>query len=176
MGLRLSLSSILLGVLVADLVGQITTEEPYERCGCDHRQDDQAELGEFELEAENNGSSVLRRGRERADEDGVEGDDPEDVGEEGGLDGLDDGAPAEVPLERNGEESEVVLVGAIAVAGVVETGPNLTGAQGEDRPSSCSSMLDAFRNIRMDGITYQVRLESAPIESRGRRRSLQSKQ
>lgn len=76
MRLRLSLSSILLGVLVADLVGQITTEEPYERCGCDHRQDDQAELGEFELEAENNGSSVLRRGRERADEDGVEGDDP----------------------------------------------------------------------------------------------------
>lgn len=146
MRLRLSLSSVLLGVLVADLVGQITTEEPHERCGGDHRQDDQAELSEFELEAENDGSSVLRRGRERADEDGVQGDDPEDVGEEGGLDSLDDGAPAEVPLERNGEEPEVILVGTVPVAGVVETGPYLAGAQGEDRPSSCISMLDAFRN------------------------------
>lgn len=137
MCLRLSLSSVALGVLVADLVGQVPTEEPDERGSGDHRQDDQPQLGELELETQNNGRGILCRGREGTDEDGVEGDDPEDVGEEGGLDGLDDGAPAQVPLEWDREEAEVVLVGAITVPGVVQAGPNLAGAEGVDCTSSC---------------------------------------
>lgn len=144
--LRLSLSSVPLGVLVADLVGQVSTEEPDERSSGDHRQDDQAQLGELELETENNGRGVLCRGREGTNEDGVEGDDPEDVGEEGGLDGLDDGAPAQVPLEGDREKAEVVLVGAVTVPGVVQTGPNLTRAEGVDCTSSCISVLDPLDN------------------------------
>lgn len=140
--LGLSPPPVFLGILVADLVGQVAAKEPDEGRGGDDGQDDEPQLGELELEAEDDGGGVLRRGREGADEDGVEGDDPEHVGEEGGLDGLDDGAPAQVPLEGDGEEAEVVLVGAVPVPGVVETGANLTGAEGEDGPSSCIFVLD----------------------------------
>lgn len=142
MCLGLSLSSVALGVLVADLVGQVPTEEPDERRSSNHRQDDQPQLGELELETQNDGRGVLCRGREGTDEDGVEGDDPEDVGEEGGLDGLNDGAPAQVPLEWDREEAEVVLVGAVSVPGVVQAGTNLAGAERVDCTSSYISMLD----------------------------------
>lgn len=166
---------VALGVLVADLVGQVAAKEPDEGRGGDDGQDDEPQLGELELEAEDDGGGVLGRGREGADEDGVEGDDPEHVGEEGGLDGLDDGAPAQVPLEGDREEAEVVLVGAVPVPGVVEAGARLAGAQGEDGPSGCIFVLDQFWGIVGTGdFAYRVRLESAPTVSRGRRRSLQS--
>lgn len=144
--LGLSLSSVALGVLVADLVGQVPTEEPDEGGSSDHRQDDQPQLGELEFETQDDGRGVLCRGREGTDEDRVEGDDPEDVREEGGLNGLDDGAPAQVPLEWDREEAEVVLVGAVTVPGVVQTGPNLAGAERVDCTSSCISVLDQLDN------------------------------
>lgn len=168
MRLGFSLSAVPLGVLIADLVCQVTTEEPYEWCGRNNRQDDEAQLGEFELETENDGGSVLCRGRERADEDGVEGDDPEDVGEEGGLDCLDDGAPAEIPLERNGEEAEVILVGAVSVPGVVETGAGLAGSEWKDRSSSCVSVLDLLQEQRQNGSHTKFVLRTLPSSLRNK--------
>lgn len=176
MGLGLPPAAVALGVLVADLVGQVAAKEPDEGRGGDDGQDDEPELGELELEAEDDGGGVLGGGREGADEDGVEGDDPEHVGEEGGLDGLDDGAPAQVPLEGNREEAEVVLVGAVAVAGVVEAGAGLARAQGEDGPSGCYFCVSLESSLKLwDHLTYQAHPESAPIVSRGRRRSWQSR-
>lgn len=142
MRLGLPPPAVALGVLVADLVGQIAAKEPDEGRGGHHRQDDEPQLCELELEAEDDGGGVLGRGGEGADEDGVEGDDPEHVGEESGLNGLDDGAPAQVPLEGHREEAKVVLVGAVAVPGVVEAGAHLAGAEGVYRASSFVLVLD----------------------------------
>lgn len=137
MRLGLSLASIALGLPVGDLVGEETTKEPHKWRSHNDRKNHEAELVEVELQAKNNGRSVLLRSGQRADKDGVEGNDPGDVGEEGGLEGLGDGFPGEAPLGLDGEETKVVLVCAVTVLCVVQSWAVLAGADVVDLLASC---------------------------------------
>lgn len=128
MRLWLSLASIALSLPVGDLVGEETSKEPHEWRGHHDREDHEAELVEVELQAKNNSRSVLLRGGQRTNKDGVECNDPGNVGEESGLEGLGDGFPGQTPLGLDGEEAKIVLVRAVAVLCVVQAGSVLAWA------------------------------------------------
>lgn len=152
--LGLTLATVASSMPVGDLVSEVATKEPDKRRSHDNGQDDEAELVELELQAENDTRGVLLRGREGTDEDGVEGDDPEHVGEEGCLDRLGDGPAAVLPVSRDAEEAEVVLVGAVAVLGVLETRAGLTGAKGVNFLASC--LCVSLRNIYVIAVNEQI--------------------
>ena len=66
------------------------------------------------------------------DEEGVDGDDPENVGEDGGLEGFPDGAEGGAGLEAEGEDAEFGAVGARTVGDGVDAGACLAGCEKVD--------------------------------------------
>lgn len=140
MRLGFALAPVLLSLPVRDLVGQVATEEPDEWRGDHDGQHHEAQLVEVELEGEDDGRGVLLRRGQRADEDGVERDDPQHVGEEGRFDGVDDRLAREAPLGLDVEDAEVVLVRAIAVLGVLQARTVLARTDGVNLLASCCTV------------------------------------
>jgi hypothetical protein len=132
MGLGLPATTVALGVHVRNEIGDVTAEDHDEWTGYDDGQDGKAELLKVPAGGDEDGGTDLAGGALDGDEEGVDGDDPEDVGEDGGLEGLPDGAEGGAGLEAEGEDAELGGKGTGAVGDGVEAGARLAGAEEVD--------------------------------------------
>lgn len=129
MGLGLTATTVAAGVQVADPIGDVATKEPDKGTGDDDGDDGEAQSLKLPAGGDEQAGADLAGGSLHGDEDGVDDDDPKDVGEEGGAGSVPDGGRGQAPLVADVEDAKVGLVGARPVDGGVEAGTGLAGPQ-----------------------------------------------
>lgn len=141
MRLRLTNPAIPPRMPIRDLVRHEPTKEPHKRTRNDNRYHSQAQHLKLPTRSDEHRGADLAGGALRGDEETVDDDDPENVGEECRLEGLPDGVAGTVPFDGYGEDAKVGLVGTGPVSSHIEAGACLAWLEREYCLSSCDNTI-----------------------------------